>query len=210
MDSNKKQKQQNKTKHTNVLESLKDVGSDTSKTIKKDLIEKAPKDFIKQLLGTYPEKRVSGEIKPGEALEVKKALTGEEKENEKLKKQIKLERRLKEEEKTRVEKKSQELRLQLHALQKEVVTLAKTTKDLGEETKIAAMQAPVEPGVYHIVFFEKLIGFIKSFRKKIEEASVWLNATNKRAEKKNYWARYKKHGSKFLLAPDHYLTRSAG
>ena len=72
------------------------------------------------------------------------------------------------------------------------------------------MQAPVEPGVYHVIFFEKLLEFVKSFRKKIEDAAVWLHATNSRAEKKNYWSRYKKHGGKFLLAADHYLTSSAG
>jgi len=52
--------------------------------------------------------------------------------------------------------------------------------------------------------------FMKSFRKKIEDAQIWLHASNKRAEKKNFWSTYKKHGSKFLLSPDHYLQRSAG
>ena len=66
----------------------------------------------------------------------------------------------------------------------EVVVLADTTQDLGAEVKVAAMQAPVEPGIYHVIFFEKLLEFVRSFRKKIEEASVWLYASNKRAQKK--------------------------
>jgi hypothetical protein len=72
------------------------------------------------------------------------------------------------------------------------------------------MQAPIEPGVYHLIFFEKLLEFIKSFRKNIGQAKVWLQSSNKRAQKKNYWASYKKHGGKFLLAADHYVSRSAG
>src|SRR4030065_534669 len=64
---------------------------------------------------------------------------------------------------------------------------AETTQDLGQELQIASMQAPVEPGLYHVIFFEKLLEFLKSFRKKIEAGSIWLQATNKRAAKKIYW-----------------------
>jgi hypothetical protein len=92
----------------------------------------------------------------------------------------------------------------------EVYELAKTTQGLGEQVEVATMQAPANPGVYHVIFFEKLLEFVKSFRKKIENASLWLHSSNKRAEKKNYWTMYKKKGSSFLLAPDHYLQRSAG
>ena len=84
------------------------------------------------------------------------------------------------------------------------------TQELAEEVQIATMQAPVEPGIYHLVFFERLLEFIKSFRQNIGQAKNWLQSSNKRAQKKNYWANYKKHGGKFLLAADHYVSRSAG
>jgi DNA repair exonuclease SbcCD ATPase subunit len=211
MDKTKSQKKaQKQVKHTAILESLKDIGGTVGKSFKKDLLGETSKDFLQQILGTVPPKKVSGEIMPGEALEINEALSETRIENEKLKKQIFLEKKLKEEERKRLKEKSSELKLRLHALQQEVAALASTTHNLAQETQIAAMQAPVEPGVYHIVFFEKLIEFLKSFRKRIEEASVWLQAANKRAQKKNYWARYKKHGGKFLLAADHYLSRSAG
>ena len=115
-----------------------------------------------------------------------------------------------EEEKRRIEEKSNELKLQLNAIMQEMAVLSQSTQELAKETQIAAMQAPVEPGVYHLIFFEKLLEFIRSFRKKTEEAKIWLQASNNRAQKKNFWARYKKHGGKFLLSPDHYLTRSSG
>ena len=74
------------------------------------------------------------------------------------------------------------------------------------------MQAPANPGVYHIVFFEKLLDFIKTFRRKIENADVWLQSSNKRAEKKNFWGTFtsKKGGTKFLLSQEHYVARSTG
>jgi hypothetical protein len=72
------------------------------------------------------------------------------------------------------------------------------------------VEVPNNPGIYHVIFFEKILEFLKSFRQKIDQASVWLGSANKRAEKKNYWSMFKKKGSSFLLSPDHYSQRSAG
>ena len=198
MDTSQKGKQQKISRQANVLESLKDIGAGASR------------DFISELLGTRVEKKYSGDITPGETLEVSEVFSGKREETQKLHAQIALERRLAEEEKRRVEEKGNDLKLQLHALMQEVFELAKTTQGLGEQVEVATMQAPANPGIYHLIFFEKLLEFVKSFRKKIENASLWLHSSNKRAEKKNYWAMYKKKGSSFLLAPDHYLQRSAG
>ncbi len=212
MNDNQKQKPrgQKQIKHTNVLESLKDVGGSTAKSLKKDVLQGASQEFLNQLFARKYGKVRSGEISPGETLEFDEVLSGQHEETLKLKKQIALERKLREEEKVRIEKKSNELRLQLNAIIQEVSLLSQTTQELTQETQIAAMQAPIEPGIYHVIFFEKLLEFIKSFRKKIEESKIWLHASNNRAQKKNYWARYKKHGGKFLLAADHYVSRSAG
>jgi hypothetical protein len=211
MDKANKAKAHKIIRRANVLESLKDIGNQASKSIKRDLINPIPEDFFEQLLGSKPqEKKFSGDITPGESLEFNEIYTGKYEENQKLKKQISLERKLAAEEKTYVQEKTNQLRIQLHAIMEEVLALAKTTQNLGQQVEVATMQAPIEPGVYHIVFFEKLLEFIKSFRKKIENTAVWLNATNSRAQKKNFWGTYKKQGSKFFLSSEHYLQRSAG
>lgn len=200
MDKTQKTKLQASARRASILESLKDIGQNASDSLIKDL-----------LMGRSPfERKASGEILPGESLEIKDLISGKHEENLKLKKQLALERKLAEEEKERSSRKSNQLKVQLQALMQEVLSLAKTTQGLGEEVEVAAMQAPAQPGVYHLIFFEKLLEFISSFRKKIENASVWLQTSNKRAEKKNYWTMYKKKGASFLLSPDHYLSRSAG
>jgi hypothetical protein len=210
MGNDKNKKSSKQRKHTSVLESLKDIGDNTTSSVKKDLLEGASQDILRQILGETQSQKVTGEIKPGESIEFNELLAGTHEKKQKERRKVSIEKQLLVEEKRRVERKKEQLKVQLYALQQEVVKLAESTQELGEETKVAAMQAPVEPGVYHLVFFEKLLEFIKSFRKKIQNASLWMQATNKRAEKKNFWAKYKKHGSKFLLSPDHYLTRSAG
>jgi hypothetical protein len=199
MDKTQKTKAQKIIRRANVLESLKDIGSDASKNL------------LNQVLGRFPfEQKYSGEINPGETLEFKDLMSGKHEENIKLQRQLFLERKLTEEEKIHSAQKSNELKVQLQALMQEVLNLAKTTQNLSQEVETAVMQAPAQPGIYHLIFFKKLLEFVQSFRKKIENASVWLGATNRRAEKKNYWSMYKKKGASFLLSPDHYLSRSAG
>lgn len=210
MDKNQNQKPQKTIKRSSVLENLKDVSGNTGKVLKKDLVQGVSEEFINQLLGRKPEKKYSGDITPGESLEFEDIFSGRREQTMKLEKQLVLERKLREEEKARSERKGNELKLQLRAIIEEVAALAQNTQELAEEVQIATMQAPIEPGVYHLIFFEKLLEFIKSFRKNIGQAKVWLQSSNKRAQKKNYWASYKKHGGKFLLAADHYVSRSAG
>ena len=194
----------------NVLESLKDLGGDVTNQTG-DLIKNTSEDFFKELIGIPAQsKKVSGEIAAGESLEMNEMISGQAEQTRKLKHQIVLERNLIAEEKRISEEKVGKLRVELKALASEIIKLAASTQELARETEIAMIEAPANPGIYHMVFFEKLLEFITSFRKKIEEASLWLGSANKRAEKKSYWSTYKKKGSSFLLSPDHYLQRSAG
>lgn len=210
MDPQNKKAKKPTVQNQNVLETLKDVGGGVGKSLKEDLLAPLGKDFAAQLFGNLPPRKVSGEMAPGESLSMDSIVSGRAAEESKLRKQLALERALIREEKELAQRKSEELKLQLKAVMEEVQQLAASTQGLSDEIKIAAMQAPVEPGPYHLVFFEKLLAFIKSFRQKIDNASTWLHATNTRANQKSYWAKYKKLGSKFLLSSEHYLTRSAG
>lgn len=211
MDKAQKSKVQQAVRRANVIESLKDIGSGVTSSINTDLLGGISKDLLEQILRrSNPNKKASGDIHPGESLEFSDLLSGKHEENLKLRNQIAFERSLAAEEKESSEKRSNELKVQLQALMQEVQYLAKTTQGLGEKVEIAAMQAPSQPGVYHLIFFEKIIEFIRNFRKNIDSASTWLGSSNKRAEKKNYWAMYKKKGSSFLLSGESYSQRSAG
>lgn len=211
MDKSNKGKLQKMFQRANTLESLKEIGSSTANQMKKEAAQ-LPKDFMEQLFGIpSSEKKYSGEIEAGEAIELTEVFSGRHEELIRIRKQEVLERRLLEEERIRTEKQKNELKLQLKVVQEEILVLAQKTENLAQETQTAAMQVTVEPGIYHVLFFEKLLEFIKSFSRKIEEAQIWLHAVNRRAAKKNAWgARYQKHGSKYLLSGEHYLQRSAG
>jgi hypothetical protein len=137
-------------------------------------------------------------------------MSGKEEENKKLRAQLSYERQLLSDQLRLSNEKSTDLKVQLQAIMQEVQKVAVSSGNLAEATQAAMISAPVEPGIYHIHFFESLLEFLQSFKKRIDLAATWLQGTNKRAEKKNYWNTYKKKGSSFLLSPDHYSQRSAG
>ncbi len=204
----------------NKLEALREIGStvktplktvknDAIKSFNKDFLSKMPGDFMDQLFGPKPS-NFSGEFTAGESLEVKDIYKEKNTKQKKVEKQLHLERKLRREDEMHMKQRSQELRVQLQAIMQEVIVVTENTTELAQELKIAAMQAPVEPGVYHIIFFTNLLDFLKSFRKKIESAHVWLHAANGRAAKKGWVANYKKSGAKYLLSGEHYLSRNAG
>jgi hypothetical protein len=208
MTDNKKAK--NSMVKRNVIESLKDIGGDFADQ-SKDLLKNTSEDFFRELMGmSRVQPRRSGEMKRGESIQMSEVLSGKEEENKKLRAQVSLERNLSSDEKRLSQEKMQELRVQLQAITVEIGKLAASTGNLATQTEIAMVEVPNNPGIYHVIFFEKVLEFLRSFRQKIDEASVWLGSTNKRAEKKNYWSMYKKKGASFLLSPDHYSQRSAG
>jgi hypothetical protein len=208
--SDAKKKLQQKITRQNVLESLKDLGSGAVNQTG-DLLKSTSEDFFKELLGMpRVQPKRSGEMSPGQSLQMNEVMNGKEEENKKLRAQIRLERQLSSDQNRLSQEKTNQLRVQLQALTQEVAKVAQSTGNLAEATQVAMIQAPAEPGIYHLIFFQKVLDFLQSFRKRIDEASVCLNMSNKRAEKKNYWSMYKKKGSSFLLSPDHYLQRSAG
>jgi hypothetical protein len=194
------------------MEAMKDLGNSTAKSLGDDVLKQTSQEFLRQLFGQMkqPSRKVTGEMKPGQSLEPAKAFSGEQAKAEETKKQLGFERRIHQEEKALLEKKSRDLTLQIHAITQELQGIAHATPKLAQQIEFASIQAPVDPGVYHVIFFEKLLEFMKSFRKKIENANMWLSATNKRANKRNFWNQYKQQKGQALLNPETYNSRNAG
>ena len=193
-----------------VIEQLRSVTDGAFDSVKKDLLQETPNEILKQMFA-LPEKKVSGELIPGEALEMKMALSGKAEENRKLQTQLTHEHQMRADEQRILGRKHQELKMQLSVVTSEVQKLAQTTQGLSKEVQIAAFQAPVEPGTYHVIFFEKLVEFIRDFRKKIENASVWLSSYNNKAKKRanSFWGQVGTSGAKRLLSSEDYSQRAA-
>ena len=205
-----KKKQSTNPYSQSILESFRDIGNSATNSLKKDLLSPLPENFRDQIFGRRP-RSFSGEIMPGENLEMREVVTGKRQVQEQEQKQVLQISMLEREEKALVERRMGELKLQLKAIHEEIIKVVQVTNDLEQEVQIAALQGPGDPSTYELFFLEHILNFIKSFREKAEHATTWLAQQNKRASKKNVWGQnYKKMKGKYLLSKEHYLSRSAG
>lgn len=109
-------------------------------------------------------------------------------------------------------KTDQQTKLQIQSLQEEIKKLAASTQNLAKEISTSAFQAPVNPGTYHLSFFEKLRQTIRDIRKRIDSSASWLSAANSKGKKKQnfYWSQVSKSGTKYSLSQERYMQTSAG
>lgn len=200
--------------NNNPIEAIKTVGADVGRSLKQDLITEGAEEAAAQLRQLFgfekPQSKLSGTI-PEEGVDIDSVINQKP---EEAKQQAKAEEinRLLSEEKAYVEQKEQELKKELQAIMEEISNLTQSMDRLSQEVEIATKQEPPKPGKYHIGFFRKLLLFLISFRQKIEDSAVWLEAWNNRAAKKGmFWAQVGKAGAKRLLSQEDYaVTRSAG
>jgi hypothetical protein len=200
---------QKKILTANPLEILRESVKENAEAAKREIVTPFKKEFLDQIFAR-PRKTFSGELTPGESLEMKDVYRGTRETQEREAKTKKVEMRLREEEMMLVSRKSKELSLQIAAIHEEVLKIAHATPQLSREIELAAIMAPNDPSSYQLFFLKHVLSFIMSFRKNIENASVWFNTANGRAAKKNVWgANYKKYGARYLLSGEHYSGRAA-
>lgn len=187
----------------NFLEKLRELGEDLGDSVAQDVIEGIPSTAADQIF----DRKKSGTLRPNEALSL-----DEIKEREQFRRQLSREFfRVRQEERLVFKQEEQKTRLQIKAIQEELKKLAESTKDLAKEVEIASKLEPVEPGVYHLNFFERLKQAIIIFRKNIEDSANWLTLFNQRAKKRGYyWSQVRKSGTKFMLSAERYTATQAG
>ena len=102
---------------------------------------------------------------------------------------------------------------QIQLLQQEIEALKEGVEQLDHQLEVASQQNIVNPSVYDVNFLQKLVVWLRNFRAKVEDASIWLSVWNQKGKKRGaFWGLVasKKGGAKFFLSSEHYLTRSAG
>jgi hypothetical protein len=110
-----------------------------------------------------------------------------------------------------IQKDIAETKQKLEAIRQELQALSKSIRGLQQEIQTAVMEMPVDPGVYHLNFFEQLKMLLKGIRERVDDSRVWLSAWNTNVKKKRgYWGMYKKHGTTFGLSSERTLATQAG
>lgn len=206
-----KPKPKKTTKAANFIESLKELSSSLKKQ-SKDATLGVGQTAYQQIFSrpAAPTAPKTGELIPDKPFNFEDFLKSQERQAEFRAKQG-FERRFTQE--TMVfHRKEEEAKLQIKAIQEELKKLAETTKDLSQEVKKAVFTTAVEPGAYHLSFFERIRQMIELARKQIAESKTWFETFNKRKKSKQafYWFNVKKSGTKFMLSQERYMATQAG
>lgn len=211
LNNSKPKKKASSSKPSSFIEALKDFKSGVKQQAKDATLGVANSAF-NQLTGAprIPLQPESGDV----AAENKQFNFAEflKSREQLIKKQERFtyERRYREE-KLVFSRKQEEVKLQIKAIQEELSKLANSTQGLSIEIKKAAFQAVVNPGAYHVSFFEKLRRTIQFVRKKLADSKTWLQTMNNRSKKKShYWHHVKKSGTKFMLSQERYMSTQVG
>ncbi len=98
-------------------------------------------------------------------------------------------------------------------LQEQLRALIKDVKILDGSVKTAIHNDVVNPGTYHVHFFQQLLNFVVLMRKRVQEANTWIENFNSRAKKKGaFWGQVynKKGGTAYLMSQEHQVARNVG
>ncbi len=191
------------------LEALRDLGASSAKGAVNQGMDLAG-DVWGQLTGNYSSNQNDGSGSKFPQFPQEQNWPQEAPQS--FKKQAFFERQKNAHEKVVFSKAEEQTRLQIQSIQEEIKKLAASTQNLAKEVQVAALQAPVSPGTYHLSFFEKLRRTIIEIKRRIEESASWLAAFNGKSSKKQgyYWTQVNKSGSKYMLSQERYMQTSAG
>lgn len=183
-----------------ILESLRSLGSGVGKTVTKDVVGKGASDALKSLFGTFPQP-TQGEFRPNQPLDFSRERYSpyplRRPEAAVARPQpVKLEE-------TGIKEKIEAVRMELKAL-------AQSVKQLHSKVTNTISETPVDPGIYHLNFFERLKGILKILRQQVDDSRSWLALWTTRKKKMGYWGKYKKHGTQFGLSSERTVATQAG
>lgn len=196
--SSQPKKPQQRYANDSILESLRSLGSGVTKTVARDVTGKVATDALSSLFGS-PAKQ-QGELKPNTPLTMRPErapFPGMRRPEMQPRAPF-------------VRPEEPQLKQEIEAVRMELKALAASLKSLSSEVQRTVMEVPVDPGIYHKNFFERLRSVLHLLREQIDDSRTWLSLSNSRKQKKGYWNSYKKHGTSFGLSNERTLATQAG
>lgn len=187
--------------HANFIEALKSIGGQTTKSLTQDVIGGVGRDFVQSLTGSKThasEDNITGEKTNNTEQQIREAIWRQERQRELN--ATPLFSRKEEENKTRIK-----------VIQEELKALAKDLAGMDKQLEKAIEEEIINPGTYHVNFFEKLRRIIINLRKQVNDSANWLEiSAERKAAKGSFWGNVKTSGSKFLMSQEHTVATQSG
>lgn len=212
--SDQKKKKKPQLIDANPIEAVRDFSGAVRETVKQDVARKGSEDFIKQLLGKELSQSSHGDLVEGQEL----VLSGqqESQENTTVRKAdldpaINYHREIRFSSERGTSRERSELNAKIDQILVELDQLIDSSSELEARFEQMAVETkPVEPGTYHLNFFDWVINLIQTTRQQIEDSGSWLQALSGKKQKQNYWSMFKKHGTSFGMSSERMVATQTG
>lgn len=107
--------------------------------------------------------------------------------------------------------KDKQIQRQIEDIRKELQALAKQIVKYDQNVTATIQTQVVNPGTYHVSFFEHIRQVIAMIRKNVSEANSWLSTFKKRGKQKGaFWKNTQSGGTAYMMANEHAVSRSVG
>lgn len=179
-----------------LLEALRGLGSGVGKSVAKDVTGQVGSDAFNALLGKFP--------RPGEMRLNRPSEFGKER-------SLSAARRIPERPRPPIiELDSFNVKQELQTVRAELQALVQSVKNLKQEVHKSVAETPVDPGIYHLNFFDHLRSMLKILKEQIDDSRSWLALSTTRKKQKGYWGSYQKHGTQFGLSSERTSATQSG
>jgi len=195
-------KKQSHRQTIDSIEAIKDIPNEVKKTVT-EAGKGVVTDLWEQILGSNEKPQPtqkSGDLKQGEELVLQRAEPA-----------IDYARELIQAEKFVAKKQQSEVKVQIQELLVELKKITKTSKELEVEFKDIAVEVmPVNPGKFHLNFFEWVLAQVRRARMRIEDSAHWVKTIRSKKSQRQYWSLFKKHGTSFGLSGERIVATQTG
>src|SRR5947207_2075566 len=148
-------KQPNTPQKDNLLETLRDLSGGVAKTVKTDVVGKVATDALSSLFGANP----------FDQAETRQFPRMPQREHEPVHPQRHVSEIL---QPHRLREEQERTRQELAAIRQELKSLSASIKSFSKEVDKAVSEMPVNPGVYHLNFYERLRAVLMVLREQID------------------------------------------
>lgn len=207
----KKTKSQVRYYDENQAEVIKGLGGSIAKSLTEDLAKEGISDLWKQMLGTESGQKKEktakkGELQPGEELHLQKR-----EQVQRIEPGIDYAREFIQAEKIIIKKEQNEVKVQIQEILMELRKITKSSKELEIEFKDVTVETmPVNPGKFHLNFFEWVLSQLRRARMRIEDSAHWTSVIKSKKSQRQYWHLFKKHGTSFGLSGERIVATQVG
>lgn len=184
--------------HANFIEALKSIGSQTATSLGQDVVGGVAKNFVEDITGGRPQSQKNPENSQDIEARIRQEALALQRHREVTETKI-------------FDRKEEEAKAKIAAIKEQLQLLVKEFANMDKQLEKAIEEEIINPGTYHVNFFEKLRRFLIDLRKRVVESANWLELSNQRkAAQQGYWANVKRSGTKYLMSQERTLATQAG